>query len=50
MVVTGQPNRLPYEVDITLVLKGVGGGPSYSYTTKMFIPIQSPLTFGIPSQ
>jgi len=50
MVVTGQPNRLPYEVDITLVLKGVGGGPSYSYTTKMFIPIQSPLSFGIPRQ
>jgi general secretion pathway protein J len=50
MQVTGQPNRLPFEVDITLVLKGVGGGAPYSYTTKMFIPIQSPLTFGIPSQ
>lgn len=49
MQVTGQPNRLPFEVDITLVLKGVGGGAPYSYTTKMFIPIQSPLTFGIPS-
>ncbi|MGD0529610.1 MAG: type II secretion system protein GspJ [Polyangiaceae bacterium] len=48
--VTGQPNRLPFEVDITLVLKGVGGGPPYSYTTKMFVPIQSPLSFGIPSQ
>ena len=50
MQVTGQPNRLPFEVDITLVLKGVSGGAPYSYTTKMFIPIQSPLTFGIPSQ
>jgi general secretion pathway protein J len=48
--VTGQPNRVPFEVDITLVLKGVGGGPPYSYTTKMFIPIQTPLTFGIPRQ
>ncbi|HEY3818331.1 MAG TPA: type II secretion system protein GspJ [Polyangiaceae bacterium] len=48
--ITGQPNRLPFEVDITLVLKGVGGGPPYSYTTKMFIPIQTPLSFGIPSQ
>jgi general secretion pathway protein J len=50
MLVTGQPNRLPFEVDITLVLKGVGGGPPYSYTTKMFIPIQMPLSFGIPGQ
>ena len=50
MQVTGQPNRLPFEVDITLVLKGVGGGQPYSYTTKMFIPIQSPLSFGIPRQ
>jgi general secretion pathway protein J len=50
MQVTGQPNRLPFEVDITIVLKGVGGGPPYSYTTKMFIPIQTPLSFGIPRQ
>jgi len=50
MQVTGQPSRLPFEVDITLVLKGVGGGPPYSYTTKMFIPIQMPLSFGIPGQ
>ena len=50
MQVTGQPNRLPLEVEITLVLKGVGGGPPYSYTTKMFIPIQMPLSFGIPGQ
>ena len=47
MQVTGQPNRLPLEVEITLVLKGVGGGPSYSYTTKVFLPIQQPLSFGI---
>jgi general secretion pathway protein J len=50
MQVTGQPNRLPFEVDITLVLKGVGSGPPYSYTTKVFIPIQAPLSFGIPRQ
>jgi general secretion pathway protein J len=48
--VTGQPNRLPLEVKITLVLKGVGDGPNYSYTTKVFLPIQQPLSFGIPSQ
>lgn len=47
MQVTGQPNRLPLEVEITLVLRGVGGGPPYSYTTKVFLPIQQPLSFGI---
>jgi general secretion pathway protein J len=45
--VTGQPARLPLEVEITLVLKGVGGGPPYSYTTKVFLPMQQPLAFGI---
>jgi general secretion pathway protein J len=50
MQVTGQPNRLPLEVKITLVLNGVGGGPQYAYTTKVFIPIQQPLSFGIPKQ
>ena len=46
---TGQPNRLPLEVRIRLVLKGVGAGPPYAYTTKVFLPIQQPLSFGIPS-
>ena len=50
MQLTGQPNRLPLEVEITLVLKGVGEGPPYSYTTKLFLPIQQPLSFGIPQQ
>lgn len=45
--ITGQPNRLPFEVKVTLVLKGVGDGPPYSYTTKLFLPIQQPLSFGI---
>jgi general secretion pathway protein J len=48
--ITGQPNRLPLEVEVTLVLKGVGEGPPYSYTTKLFLPIQQPLSFGIPQQ
>jgi general secretion pathway protein J len=48
--VSGQPNRLPFEVDIRLVLKGVGDGPPYEYATKIFIPIQQPLSFGIPRQ
>jgi general secretion pathway protein J len=50
MQITGQPNRLPLEVKITLVLNGVGGGPPYAYTTKVFLPIQQPLSFGIPRQ
>ena len=35
------------EVEITLELRGIGDGPSYSYTTKLFLPIQQPLSFGI---
>jgi general secretion pathway protein J len=48
--ITGQPNRLPLEVSIRIVLKGVGQGEPYSYTTKVFLPIQQPLSFGIPKQ
>jgi general secretion pathway protein J len=48
--VTGQPNRLPLAVRIRLVLKGVGTGAPYAYTTKIFLPIQQPLSFGIPRQ
>jgi len=43
--VTGQPNRLPLAVRVTLELKGVGKEPGYSYTTKFFLPIQQPLSF-----
>ena len=50
MQITGQPNRLPLEVEITIVLKGVGDGPPYTYTTKVFLPLQQPLSFGIPQQ
>jgi general secretion pathway protein J len=45
--VSGQPGRLPLEVEVTLVLKGLGEGAPYSYTTKVFLPIQQPLSFGI---
>jgi general secretion pathway protein J len=50
MQVSGQPNRLPLEVRVTLVLKGIGEGTPYEYTTKIFLPIQQPLAFGIPRQ
>jgi general secretion pathway protein J len=46
--ITGQPNRIPLEVRVRLVLKGVGAGAPYAYTTKVFLPMQQPLTFGIP--
>jgi len=48
--VSGQPNRLPLAISIRLVLKGVGGGPPYTYATKVFIPTQQPLSFGMPTQ
>jgi general secretion pathway protein J len=50
MQTTGQPNRLPLEVSIRLVLNGVGDGQPYAYTTKVLLPIQQPLSFGIPRQ
>ncbi|MCL2447949.1 MAG: type II secretion system protein GspJ, partial [Polyangiaceae bacterium] len=50
MQTTGQPNRLPLEVDVRLVLKGIGDGLPYEYATKVFLPIQEPLSFGIPRQ
>ena len=46
--VTGQPARLPLEVRISLVLKGVGTGAPYVFETKMMIPMQQPLNFAIP--
>ncbi len=44
---SGQPNRLPLQVRITLVMKGVTNAPSTTYTTKTPIFIQQPLSFGI---
>jgi general secretion pathway protein J len=46
--VTGQLNRIPLAVRITLVLKDVPSGVPATYTTKIMIPIRNPLTFGIP--
>ncbi len=45
--VTGQPGRLPLEISIRLVLKGVGDAPSATYATKITMPMQQALTFGI---
>jgi general secretion pathway protein J len=46
--VTGQPGRLPLEISIRLVLKGVPGSPPWTFATKITMPMQQPLTFGIP--
>jgi general secretion pathway protein J len=45
---TAQLNRLPLEVKITLALKAVKNSPAFRYTNKVMIPIQQPLSFGIP--
>lgn len=45
---TGQQNRLPLEVKITLVLKDLPAGMQAKYVTKLMLPIQQPLSFGIP--
>jgi len=46
--VSGQPNRLPLAISVGIVLKGIGDGPPFEYETKVFLPIQQPLSFGIP--
>jgi len=48
--ISGQPNRLPLEISVRLVLKGVGDGAPYPYTAKAFLQIPQPLSFGIPRQ
>lgn len=44
---TGQLNRLPLEIRITLTLKGVPNGTPSTFTTKLMVPMQQPLSFGI---
>ncbi|MCA9586022.1 MAG: prepilin-type N-terminal cleavage/methylation domain-containing protein [Myxococcales bacterium] len=45
---TGQYDRLPLQVKITLVLKAVRNSPTFRFTTKVMIPIQKPLHFAFP--
>ena len=44
----GQLNRLPLQVRIELELKPVRNTPPFRYVTKVMLPIQQPLKFGIP--
>ena len=45
---TGQLNRLPLEVKVTLVLKPVKNSPPFRFVTKFIMPMPQPLSFGIP--
>lgn len=44
----GQFARLPLEVKVTLVLKGIKDGPPLKFQTKFMMPTQAPLTFAVP--
>lgn len=44
---TGQINRLPIAIRISLTLKGVKNSPPYKFTTKIIMPTQAALSFGI---
>ena len=43
-----QFGRVPLQVQITLVLAHVPAGVESRYVTKVFVPIQQPLTFALP--
>jgi general secretion pathway protein J len=45
---TGQLNRLPLEIKVTLVLKPVKNSPPFRFVSKFMLPMQQPLSFGIP--
>lgn len=45
---TGQLNRLPLEVKITLVFKPIKDSVPPRFVTKFMLPMQQPLSFGIP--
>jgi general secretion pathway protein J len=45
---TAQLNRLPLEIRIELELKAVRNTPPFRYVTKVMMPMQQPISFGIP--
>jgi general secretion pathway protein J len=47
-LVNAQYNRLPLEIKIAITLKGRPGLDSTTFTTKIMMPMLSPLSFGIP--
>lgn len=46
--VSGQPNRLPFQVKITLVLKGGPNQAPIKFVSKVELPMQSALSFAVP--
>lgn len=44
----GQPNRLPIQVQMTLVLKGGPGGKTIKFEQKVPIQMSQPISFAIP--
>jgi general secretion pathway protein J len=44
----GQPHRLPFEIKITLALKGGLQNKPIVFLTKLSMPMQAPLTFAVP--
>jgi general secretion pathway protein J len=46
--VIGQPNRMPLQVRVTLVMKGGPGGKPIKFEEKIPIPMLDPLSFAIP--
>jgi general secretion pathway protein J len=47
-LVNAQYNRLPLEIKISITLKGRPGLDSTTFTTKIMMPMLTPLSFGIP--
>jgi general secretion pathway protein J len=47
-LVNAQYNRLPLEVRVIVTLRGRPGLDSTTFTTKVMMPMLSPLSFGIP--
>jgi len=47
-LVNAQYNRLPLEIKIAITLKGRPGLESTTFTTKIMMPMLTPLSFGIP--
>jgi len=44
----GQPNRLPFEIKLTLALKGGLENKPITFVTKVAMPMQAPLSFAVP--
>jgi len=44
---TGQPNRLPFQVKLTLVLKNGEHGNPITFVTKVALPMQGALNFAV---